>query len=181
MAERGPAAAGGSGQPEALSLEEILRLYNQPINEEQAWAVCYQCCGALRARARRRQPPAAGLQAPAQLRIWRDGAVSLEPAAGSGRSRPRGRGRHTKAGGHRGRDVASLSAPRRPPRRPRAAPPGTTPSPHTEACNPVALQAVDPGNISSVMHPVFINSEMNVIALKPGAGSRGMKRKPTPQ
>ncbi|XP_014462095.1 protein spire homolog 1 isoform X2 [Alligator mississippiensis] len=85
MAERGPAAAGGSGQPEALSLEEILRLYNQPINEEQAWAVCYQCCGALRARARRRQPPAAGLQAPAQLRIWRDGAVSLEPAAGSGK------------------------------------------------------------------------------------------------
>uniref|UniRef100_A0A665UCA4 Spire-type actin nucleation factor 1b n=1 Tax=Echeneis naucrates TaxID=173247 RepID=A0A665UCA4_ECHNA len=26
-----------------LSLEQILRLYNQPINEEQAWAVCYQC------------------------------------------------------------------------------------------------------------------------------------------
>uniref|UniRef100_A0A8C4JUK8 KIND domain-containing protein n=1 Tax=Dromaius novaehollandiae TaxID=8790 RepID=A0A8C4JUK8_DRONO len=38
---------GAGGQPEALSLEEILRLYNQPINEEQAWAVCYQCCGSL--------------------------------------------------------------------------------------------------------------------------------------
>ncbi|MEQ2171376.1 hypothetical protein GOODEAATRI_010048 [Goodea atripinnis] len=32
---------------EDLSLEEILRLYNQPINEEQAWAVCYQCCRTL--------------------------------------------------------------------------------------------------------------------------------------
>uniref|UniRef100_A0A452SJD8 KIND domain-containing protein n=1 Tax=Ursus americanus TaxID=9643 RepID=A0A452SJD8_URSAM len=50
-----PGAAGGP--PDALSLEEILRLYNQPINEEQAWAVCYQCCGSLRAAdAGRRQP-----------------------------------------------------------------------------------------------------------------------------
>lgn len=32
---------------DCLSLEEILRLYSQPINEEQAWAVCYQCCRTL--------------------------------------------------------------------------------------------------------------------------------------
>ncbi|XP_074879045.1 protein spire homolog 1 [Buteo buteo] len=69
---------GGGGQPEALSLEEILRLYNQPINEEQAWAVCYQCCGSLRARARRGETPAARLGAAAQLRVWRDGTVTLE-------------------------------------------------------------------------------------------------------
>lgn len=68
-----------SGQPEALSLEEILRLYNQPINEEQAWAVCYQCCASLRARARRGETPAARLgAAAAHLRVWRDGAVTLE-------------------------------------------------------------------------------------------------------
>ncbi|XP_067887316.1 protein spire homolog 1-like isoform X5 [Heterodontus francisci] len=35
-----------------LSLEQILKLYNQPLNEEQAWAVCYQCCSTLQ-----RQPP----------------------------------------------------------------------------------------------------------------------------
>uniref|UniRef100_A0A3B4U002 KIND domain-containing protein n=1 Tax=Seriola dumerili TaxID=41447 RepID=A0A3B4U002_SERDU len=37
-------AARGEARVEDLSLEEILRLYSQPINEEQAWAVCYQCC-----------------------------------------------------------------------------------------------------------------------------------------
>ncbi|XP_071410958.1 protein spire homolog 1 isoform X3 [Pithys albifrons albifrons] len=70
---------GSGGQPEALSLEEILRLYNQPINEEQAWAVCYQCCASLRARARRGETPAGRLGAAAtHLRVWRDGAVTLE-------------------------------------------------------------------------------------------------------
>uniref|UniRef100_A0A663EZ23 KIND domain-containing protein n=1 Tax=Aquila chrysaetos chrysaetos TaxID=223781 RepID=A0A663EZ23_AQUCH len=87
---------GGGGQPEALSLEEILRLYNQPINEEQAWAVCYQCCGSLRARARRGETPAARLGAAAHLRVWRDGTVTLEqgeprrpppPAAGKAGTR----------------------------------------------------------------------------------------------
>ncbi|XP_060100020.1 protein spire homolog 1 isoform X2 [Heteronotia binoei] len=62
---------------DALSLEEILRLYNQPINEEQAWAVCYQCCGSLRARLRRREPPAGRVESPADIRIWKDGAVTL--------------------------------------------------------------------------------------------------------
>ncbi|XP_033923502.1 protein spire homolog 1 isoform X3 [Melopsittacus undulatus] len=71
-------SGGAGGQPEALSLEEILRLYNQPINEEQAWAVCYQCCGSLRARARRGETPVARLGATAHLRVWRDGAVTLE-------------------------------------------------------------------------------------------------------
>lgn len=32
---------------DVLSLEEILWLYNQFINEEQVWVVCYQCCGFL--------------------------------------------------------------------------------------------------------------------------------------
>uniref|UniRef100_A0A8C9QZL5 Spire-type actin nucleation factor 1a n=1 Tax=Scleropages formosus TaxID=113540 RepID=A0A8C9QZL5_SCLFO len=39
-----------------LSLEEILTLYGQPINEEQAWAVCYQCCRFLAEEQRRRSP-----------------------------------------------------------------------------------------------------------------------------
>ncbi|XP_039319457.1 protein spire homolog 1 isoform X4 [Saimiri boliviensis] len=79
---REPGAAGGDagGSQDALSLEEILRLYNQPINEEQAWAVCYQCCGSLRAAARRRQP-GRRVRSAAQIRVWRDGAVTLAPAA----------------------------------------------------------------------------------------------------
>uniref|UniRef100_A0A8D0B9H1 Spire type actin nucleation factor 1 n=2 Tax=Salvator merianae TaxID=96440 RepID=A0A8D0B9H1_SALMN len=66
---------------DALSLEEILKLYNQPINEEQAWAVCYQCCGSLRARAQRGEPPSHRLESPADIRIWRDGAVTLDEGA----------------------------------------------------------------------------------------------------
>ncbi|CAF98935.1 unnamed protein product [Tetraodon nigroviridis] len=31
-------------EPRELSLEEVLKSYEQPINEEQAWAVCFQCC-----------------------------------------------------------------------------------------------------------------------------------------
>ncbi|KAG7270204.1 hypothetical protein CRUP_035936 [Coryphaenoides rupestris] len=56
---------GGGGDPhnmnmeeqeqEQLSLEEILVLYSQPINEEQAWAVCYQCCRTLAHNLRRRR------------------------------------------------------------------------------------------------------------------------------
>lgn len=74
---------------DALSLEEILKLYNQPINEEQAWAVCYQCCGALRARLRRGGgSPRARVESPADIRVWRDGAVTLHGAASSDRSPP---------------------------------------------------------------------------------------------
>ncbi|XP_048696166.2 protein spire homolog 1 isoform X2 [Caretta caretta] len=71
------------GARDALSLEQILRLYNQPINEEQAWAVCYQCCGSLRARGRRRETPAARAEAAAHVRIWKDGTVTLEPPSGA--------------------------------------------------------------------------------------------------
>uniref|UniRef100_A0A8C9WGQ1 Spire-type actin nucleation factor 1a n=1 Tax=Scleropages formosus TaxID=113540 RepID=A0A8C9WGQ1_SCLFO len=46
--------AGGDAGGEELSLDEILRLYGQPINEEQAWAVCYQSCGFLARGAGRR-------------------------------------------------------------------------------------------------------------------------------
>ncbi|CAL8247962.1 unnamed protein product [Lota lota] len=45
---------------EDLSLEAILALYSQPINEEQAWAVCYQCCSTL-AKGPGRRTSAAGL------------------------------------------------------------------------------------------------------------------------
>ncbi|AWP21682.1 putative protein spire -like 1 [Scophthalmus maximus] len=71
---------------EEVSLEDILILYSQPINEEQAWAVCYQCCRTLAQRHRRRSPKSAGaaavdrtrlIEGPGDVTIARDGTVKL--------------------------------------------------------------------------------------------------------
>lgn len=77
----GEASGAAGGSQDELSLEEILLLYNQPINEEQAWAVCYQCCGSLRAAVASSSQPRHRVRSAAQIRIWRDGAVTLAPAA----------------------------------------------------------------------------------------------------
>lgn len=59
-----------------LSLEEVLKSYQQPINEEQAWAVCYQCCRQLKA------PRPADTRAqylisdPSAILLHRDGTVT---------------------------------------------------------------------------------------------------------
>ncbi|KAK2830357.1 hypothetical protein Q5P01_018288 [Channa striata] len=75
----------GDGADE-VSLEEILSLYSQPINEEQAWAVCYQCCRTLSQKHRRKSSKSAGASAadcprrvegPGDVRIGRDGTVKL--------------------------------------------------------------------------------------------------------
>lgn len=72
---------------EEVSLEEILSLYSQPINEEQAWAVCYQCCRTLAQKHRRKSSrsagvPAAGhpkrIEGPGDVMIGRDGTVKLD-------------------------------------------------------------------------------------------------------
>lgn len=65
-------------EPRELSLEEVLKSYEQPINEEQAWAVCYQCCSGLRVP----RPPAgtaSGVKDPSSILLHRDGTVSIEP------------------------------------------------------------------------------------------------------
>ncbi|XP_034016076.1 protein spire homolog 1 isoform X2 [Thalassophryne amazonica] len=71
---------------EEVSLEEILTLYSQPINEEQAWAVCYQCCRTLAQKRRRKSSKCVGASAadgarridgPGDVWIGRDGAVKL--------------------------------------------------------------------------------------------------------
>ncbi|XP_054579999.1 protein spire homolog 1 isoform X2 [Eptesicus fuscus] len=90
--EPGEAAGAAGGSQDALSLEEILRLYNQPINEEQAWAVCYQCCGSLRAAGAGRQPRRR-VRSAAQIRVWRDGQVTLAPAAGDAGEPPASAGK----------------------------------------------------------------------------------------
>ncbi|XP_077951663.1 protein spire homolog 1 isoform X2 [Gasterosteus aculeatus] len=83
---------------EGLSLEEILRLYSQPINEEQAWAVCYQCCRTLAREHRSRgSSSAAGassaaaprkITGPEDVRIQRDGSVSLQQRDREGKYSP---------------------------------------------------------------------------------------------
>ncbi|XP_064409622.1 protein spire homolog 1-like isoform X2 [Latimeria chalumnae] len=85
-------ASTDDGGSDELVLEEILKLYNQPINEEQAWAVCYQCCSFLGRRespggecgrpvGRRRRR----LESAAEIRICRDGtiAAAVQPETGS--------------------------------------------------------------------------------------------------
>ncbi|XP_064801990.1 protein spire homolog 1-like isoform X4 [Oncorhynchus masou masou] len=80
-----------------LSLEEILMLYSQPINEEQAWAVCYQCCVNLAQGHRRNSGPAAGasvvdtpkrIEGPQDVRIQKDGAVKVQYEGCDGKSIP---------------------------------------------------------------------------------------------
>ncbi|XP_015253429.1 PREDICTED: protein spire homolog 2 [Cyprinodon variegatus] len=64
-------------EPRELSLEEVLKSYEQPINEEQAWAVCYQCCSGLRVpRPQLRRP--GRVKEPSSILLHRDGTVSLK-------------------------------------------------------------------------------------------------------
>uniref|UniRef100_A0A8C2WFI2 Spire-type actin nucleation factor 1a n=1 Tax=Cyclopterus lumpus TaxID=8103 RepID=A0A8C2WFI2_CYCLU len=69
-----------------VSLEDILKLYSQPINEEQAWAVCYQCGRTLAQKRRRKSSKSAGgsavdypmrIEGPGDVRIGWDGTVKL--------------------------------------------------------------------------------------------------------
>ncbi|XP_027872041.1 protein spire homolog 1 isoform X1 [Xiphophorus couchianus] len=95
-----------SEDAEDLSLEEILRLYSQPINEEQAWAVCYQCCQTL-AKTRRGKGSLAGAAAtedapvaaaaaaaprrisgPGDVRIQKDGSVRMDQHGCEGKYSP---------------------------------------------------------------------------------------------
>lgn len=78
----------------AVSLEEILNLYNQPINEEQAWAVCYQCCRTLAQIQRRKSLKSAGasaidyprrIEGAGDVMIWRDGTVKLHFSDSAGK------------------------------------------------------------------------------------------------
>ncbi|KAM7420214.1 hypothetical protein PAMA_014759 [Pampus argenteus] len=89
---------------EGLSLEEILRLYSQPINEEQAWAVCYQCCRTLAKGHRGRRSSAAAaasgasgtssssaptkISGPGDVRIQKDGSVRVQHRGCEGKYSP---------------------------------------------------------------------------------------------
>lgn len=72
-----------SEDEDALSLDEILHLYKQPINEEQAWAVCYQCCRSF-LEDKDGSRGSAGAGGPGDVRIYKDGAVRLHSGDRSG-------------------------------------------------------------------------------------------------
>ncbi|KAM8955273.1 protein spire homolog 2 isoform 2-T2 [Lycaon pictus] len=80
----GAPGAGGAGRPEPgeLSLEEVLKAYEQPINEEQAWAVCFQGCRGLRGA------PGGGrrIRDTADILLRRDGSVSARREPGAAES-----------------------------------------------------------------------------------------------
>lgn len=112
-----PERAGGAARPEPweLSLEEVLKVYEQPINEEQAWAVCFQGCRGLRGEpggVRR-------IRDTADILLRRDGSVGarLEPGKaqwggwGCGRRGGRAGGRPLRASGARcrGLDLSLIS------------------------------------------------------------------------
>ncbi|XP_058432016.1 protein spire homolog 2 isoform X2 [Marmota monax] len=108
-----PERAGAAARraPWELSLEEVLKVYEQPINEEQAWAVCFQACRGLRGApgGRRR------IRDTADLLLHRDGSVGARqepdgavaglchlPRAGLGPGRERGaRAQPTAGAAHR--------------------------------------------------------------------------------
>ncbi|XP_007550572.1 protein spire homolog 1 isoform X4 [Poecilia formosa] len=91
-----------SEDAEDLSLEEILRLYSQPINEEQAWAVCYQCCQTLAKTHRGKGSPAGAaatgassaataprrISGPGDVRIQKDGSVRMDQRGCEGKNSP---------------------------------------------------------------------------------------------
>ncbi|XP_018123358.1 protein spire homolog 1 isoform X4 [Xenopus laevis] len=71
---QGSGTSSTAGDGECFSLEEILELYKQPINEEQAWAVCYQCCRALQ-EGRGVGVSGRRITGAEEIRIGKDGAV----------------------------------------------------------------------------------------------------------
>uniref|UniRef100_A0A3Q0RLQ1 KIND domain-containing protein n=1 Tax=Amphilophus citrinellus TaxID=61819 RepID=A0A3Q0RLQ1_AMPCI len=60
-----------------MSLEEVLTTYKQPIDEKQAWAVCYQCCSGLNVP-HSSHGTASQVKDPSSILLHRDGAVSLQ-------------------------------------------------------------------------------------------------------
>ncbi|XP_072425915.1 protein spire homolog 1-like isoform X1 [Chiloscyllium punctatum] len=80
--ERGAQTDSHDPESQELSLEHILKLYNQPLNEEQAWAVCYQCCSSLQRRPEDPQPFPGRLSGTRAVILQRDGNISIRSEAG---------------------------------------------------------------------------------------------------
>ncbi|XP_014671116.1 PREDICTED: protein spire homolog 1-like [Priapulus caudatus] len=64
-----------------ITLQCILDSFNTPINEEQAWAVCYQLARHLKAEWKRAGPDCRALSGADSIRLHRDGSVDVAPAS----------------------------------------------------------------------------------------------------
>ncbi|NXT36567.1 SPIR2 protein, partial [Pelecanoides urinatrix] len=71
-----------------VSLAEILRCFEHPISEEQAWAVCFQCCRKMEQLAQGLCPPlhSVFLKGPGSIFIHADGTASFKVYHKSGKS-----------------------------------------------------------------------------------------------
>ena len=73
---------------ERISLKEVLELFNVPLNEEQAWAVCFQCAKYLLDNWPESGPPQCGVFTGIQsVILYKDGTtqgVDPLPTTGNG-------------------------------------------------------------------------------------------------
>ncbi|KFO03487.1 Protein spire 1, partial [Balearica regulorum gibbericeps] len=71
-----------------VSLAEILRCFEHPISEEQAWAVCFQCCRKMEQLAQGLCPPlhSVFIKGPGSIFIHDDGTASFKVYHKSGKS-----------------------------------------------------------------------------------------------
>ncbi|NXI98200.1 SPIR1 protein, partial [Psophia crepitans] len=71
-----------------VSLAEILRCFEHPISEEQAWALCFQCCQKMKQLAQGLCPPlhSAFIKGPGSIFIHDDGTASFKVYHKSGKS-----------------------------------------------------------------------------------------------
>ncbi|XP_028940613.1 protein spire homolog 1-like [Antrostomus carolinensis] len=63
-----------------VSLAEILRCFEHPISEEQAWAICFQCCRKMELLAQGPYPPlhSVFIKGPGSIFIHADGTASFK-------------------------------------------------------------------------------------------------------
>uniref|UniRef100_A0A452J787 KIND domain-containing protein n=1 Tax=Gopherus agassizii TaxID=38772 RepID=A0A452J787_9SAUR len=71
-----------------VSLGEFLRCFDQPISEEQAWALCFQCCHKMKQLAQGPYPVV--IKGLGSILIHSDGAVSFMVYPKSGKNKGTG-------------------------------------------------------------------------------------------
>ncbi|KFW95896.1 Protein spire 2, partial [Phalacrocorax carbo] len=71
-----------------ISLADVLRCFEHPITEEQAWAICFQCCRKMEQLAQGPCPPlhSVFIKGPGSIFIHADGTASFKVYHKSGKS-----------------------------------------------------------------------------------------------
>ncbi|XP_078609314.1 protein spire homolog 1-like isoform X15 [Branchiostoma floridae x Branchiostoma japonicum] len=87
MATSPVAGDGGRSEKDVFSLEEILRAFGAPINEEQAWAMCYQCAKSLQDDWRRCRKECFQFTGGESVALRKDGSVGAVRTESSGPAR----------------------------------------------------------------------------------------------